>query len=98
MQDIRSIVNARFGKAERVKVGKANYAHDMESSIIMGKTETVERILNMHRKEPFGTVDEIIGQLQLDLVDSWNEFHRKHRTRTAPITLETVLKQQEYIK
>ena len=47
MQDVRSIVNARFGKADRVKVGKVNYAHDLESSLIMGKTETVERILNV---------------------------------------------------
>ena len=29
MQDVRSIVNARFGKADRVKVGKVNYAHDL---------------------------------------------------------------------
>jgi len=91
-----STANAVFGKADRIKFSKKLFTHYLESSFVCGRTEAIEKVLNKHRLEPFGTVDEVIGELQLEIVASWNDFHRLWPKHTAPLSLEKVLKDQGY--
>jgi len=86
-------VESRYGlQADKVKVCKKHYKRDMESCVLSGRSEMLESILKRHFENPYGTVDEIIGDLQLELVDSWNDFHKLWPTVTRSITLEAVLK------
>lgn len=93
----KSIVDARFGQADRIKISRKFYAHDIEACILNGKSEAMEEVLNKHIREPFGSVEEIIGELQLALVTNWNSFHKLYPLSTRPITVERILKEQGYI-
>ena len=92
----RDIVQARFGQADRIKVSRKFYQHDIESCILNGKSEAIEEVLNKHNLEPFGSVSELIGELQVMLVTNWNDFHKMYPLQTRPITVERILKEQGY--
>lgn len=94
----KDIVQARFGQADRIKVSRKFYSHDIEACILNGRSEVLEEILNAHNQEPFGSVDELIGELQLKLMNNWNDFHRLFPLSTRPITVERILKEQGYVK
>ena len=94
----KSIVDARFGQADRIKISRKFYQHDIESCILNGRSEAFEEILNKHVSEPFGTVEEIIGEIQIAIVDNWNQFHKLYPLATRPITIDKILKEQGYIE
>jgi hypothetical protein len=93
----RDIVNARFGQADRIKVSRKFYQHDIESCILNGRSEAIEEVLNKHNSEPFNNVSELIGELQIMLVKNWNDFHKMYPLQTRPITVERILKEQGYL-
>lgn len=93
----KSIVDARFGQADRIKISRKFYAHDIEACILNGRSEAIEEILNKNVREPYGTIEELIGDLQLALVKNWNDFHKLYPLSTRPITIERILKEQGYI-
>lgn len=92
----QTLLDARFLKADRLKVSKYHYAIDMDSCILNGRTEIVEKVLNKHLAEPYGSIEELIGDLQIELVNSWNTFHKLWPKQTMPIGVERILKEQGY--
>jgi len=93
-----SLTNSLYGKADRIKLSKKFFQHYLESCIITGRTEALEKVLNKHQMEPFGTVAELIGELQIEIVQQWNDFHKLWPQNTRPLTLEKVLKDQGFLE
>lgn len=97
MKDIRQfamdILAKRYGQADRIKVSRKFYEEDIRGCVLTGRSEALEFLLHKHEAEPFGTVDEVMGEIQILLANNWNEFHRLFPTRTAPTTVERILKQ-----
>lgn len=94
----KSVIEARFGQADRIKISRKHFAHDIDSCVLSGRSEAIEKILNRHMANPYQSVDEIIGDLQLDLLANWNSFHKLWPRQTRPITLERIMKEQGYIE
>jgi len=91
-----AIVESRFGKqADRIKISRKHYAHDINSCVLKGRSEAVETILNRHKSNPYLTVSELLGDIQLDLVKYWGDFHKLFPTMTRPISIDHILQHTE---
>lgn len=96
--DVRPMINVRFGRqADKIKISRKAYSIDLESMSLSGRSEALEEIIKRHKDKPYGTIEEVIGDVQLLLLSNWNEFHRLWPTSTRSLTLEEVLKDQKYL-
>jgi hypothetical protein len=71
----RDAVKMVYGeKNEILKLNRRTYQRCIETTHVHSKVAICEAILKMHRENPYATVDEVLGDLQLILVESWNHF------------------------
>lgn len=96
MKISKQITDSVYGKADRLKMSKKFFSLYLESCIATGRVEAMENILNKHKAQPFNTVDELVGELQLEVVQSWNTFNKLWPQTTLPISIERVLKDQGF--
>ena len=68
------ITSARYKQAPKIKLNRDDYRDLAHSMHLSGKINVTEIILKNHKTNPYRTVEEIVGDLQLVLMTSWNEF------------------------
>jgi hypothetical protein len=71
----------RFGEAPKLKFTRQEYEKFVRSTHLCGKTDVAEKLLQAHQKNPYPDVDTLIGDLQLILTESFNEFRQVNNTR-----------------
>lgn len=85
------VASSRFRQADKLKMGFKNYVHDMATATSAGKVEILNVILQSHLDNPYRSVDEFVGDLQMLTVHSWNELQQLNPNMFVPVTIEKVL-------
>lgn len=85
------LVNYRFFKCERKKVGKKFYYEDLEASHLAGTLSALEELYNEHKKSPYKDVDEVVGQMQMLMTKYWNYYRLRYDFKKKPVQLEDFL-------
>lgn len=90
--------NARlYRQATAAKISKKDYLWEIELSHCHGKVENMRVLLERHLENPYGSVDELIGDIQLLLVGSKNDMWKLMPNHTDPANLDSLVKQTEDI-
>ena len=90
--------NARlYRHATSAKISKKDYLWEIELSHSHGKVENMRALLERHLENPYQSVDELIGDIQLLLVDSKNNMWKLMPNHTDPANLDSLVKQTEDI-
>jgi len=76
----QELTEAKFKDAPRVKIGRKDYFDVTRSMHLSGKINLAETILKTHASEPYRSIDEVLGDLQIVLSESWNEFRQVNRS------------------
>ena len=88
----REMATAKFKHADRLKVNKKEYSEYTHASHLAGKTAICEAIIKAHSETPYNSIDELIGDLQLMLVQSGNQFRELNFKRGYDkLSLERVM-------
>ncbi len=69
-------VQSRFGQADRIKIGKKTYTHDLEESYLSGYMTALEWVLNQDAQQKFETKDDLLAALHIETVEAWNRMHK----------------------
>jgi len=80
-----------MARADKKKFGRANFGRIIEYAYLTGGTHCLYTLLDSHKKEPFQSVDELIGELQTYFLDIGNDVIRHHYKKMAPLNLEEML-------
>jgi hypothetical protein len=87
----RDSVRMTYGdKVESIKINRKNYQKFIELTHTHSKVSICEAILKSHKANPYKNVDELIGDLQLVLVESWSHFKKLDPNKRA-ITVEDLI-------
>lgn len=86
------VARSRYGKVDRVKMCQKNYSHDMSMATSSGKIEVINVLLQSHLDNPYTSVEELMGDIQLLAVHSWNELHSLNPKSFVPTNIERILK------
>lgn len=70
----QDVAIAKYKDAPRVKLAKKEYENTLRSMHLSAKINLSEILLRMHKTNPYQSIDELIGDLQVVLVNSWKEF------------------------
>lgn len=85
--------NARlYRQAESAKIGKKSYLWEVELSHCHGKVEIARSLLERHLENPYTNVDELIGDIQILLVESKNELWKLMPNHTDHANLDRLIK------
>lgn len=87
----RTMARAKFNQSDRLKIAKPTWIKDMTAAHLIGKIEALETVLKSHAKRPYSDMDEMIGDIQILLADSWGHMHRINPTYTRPVSVERIL-------
>lgn len=78
----REAVMLTFGpQSDVLKINKKTYQRCVELTHVHSKVSICESILKSHRENPYQTVDELLGDLQIVLAASWNHFRKIDPTK-----------------
>lgn len=88
---IKDLIRAKFGTSDKAKFNPKSYSCDLASLFFSGQTSIIEEILSRHNENPYQNQDEIIGDLQILLMEQWNEFRKLYPLTSKPLTLEQIL-------
>lgn len=55
---------------------------------LLGRAAGSQKIIENHQKQPYNSIDELIGDLQLEVVNCLNDFKRSSGARMPTQTLE----------
>ncbi len=86
-----------YRQADNVKIGKKAYLWEIELTHNHGKVEIARSLLERHLENPYKSVDELIGDIQLLLVESKNDLWKLMPNHTDPANLERLIKDTEAI-
>lgn len=96
----RDLVNGLFrgvtGKPPRKKVSKAYYQRDIDMAHRCGEMKVFDELLNKHREEPYEEVDMLIGDIQIMLLECYNDVRNRLKIDVKPTSLETIMTQSGY--
>jgi hypothetical protein len=67
---------ALYGGSIRVKLSKGKFEDNSKYAHLIGRSFTCEKIIARHASEPYGSIDELLGDLQIELVNCMNTFRR----------------------
>src|SRR5574343_394812 len=90
-QWVKPVVKVRFGQADRLKMNRIVYTNDMLSAHTSGRLESIQKLVDSHRNEPFKNVDEVMGDVQIIIKDAWNEFQKYNKQQCLPLSLEQIM-------
>ncbi len=89
----KPLVDCRYPKgADRIKVNKKTLLNDLVSAHSAGAMNVCETLLSSHIHNPYQTVDELIGDLQIKIKENWNTFYKYNPKNNAPLIIEDVIK------
>ncbi len=73
----RDSVRMTYGdKIPAIKINRHNYQRVIELTHTHSKVAICESLLKSHKADPYKSVEELIGDLQIILVDSWSHFKK----------------------
>jgi hypothetical protein len=88
--------NARlYRQATAAKISKKDYLWEIELTHNHGKVEIARSLLERHLENPYKSVDELIGDIQILLVESKNNVWRLMPNHTDPAHLDKLIKDTE---
>lgn len=70
------VAGDRFKACDRVKVHKTEFGALAHDNVLLGRIDTTEAILKAHKANPYPNVDELIGDLQIVLTESYNTLKK----------------------
>lgn len=94
----RTMARAKFQQADRLKVAKPVWIKDMTAAHLVGKIEALEVVMKSHAMNPYLTVDDLIGDIQIVLADTWQKMHRINPAYTRPMSLEQIINDMDTMK
>jgi len=75
---INQLTWARFPNPKNpLKIKSKWYSEEIMTTLAIGQAVLVEKIINSHKDNPYESVDELIGDLQLVAKDVLNQFNMK---------------------
>lgn len=83
-------VSQVYGKADRLKLGSYAFGRAVAIAHVHSKVSIVRAILNNHKVKPYQSVEDVMGDLQIILVDSWSQFRKIDPTK-PPMTVEDLI-------
>ena len=75
------ITCGRYPQADKRKFSKKLYCEDIQATHIAGQLAMSRAIMDKHKKDPYKSVDELMGDLQLIAMESFNFCQRKLTSR-----------------
>ncbi len=86
----RDAVALMYGQAPLKKLNRKDYQDKIEKTHLHSKVSICAAILAEHKRNPYASVEDILGDLQVVLSDSWNEF-RKLEPNKIKIEIEDLV-------
>jgi hypothetical protein len=74
----KGLTDTRFVQGDRRKFNKKLFYGDLEASYCAGVLGLIEELQKEHLKNPYDTIDEMLGDLQLLHVELFNDFAGKN--------------------
>lgn len=65
-----------YGDAPKLKINKDKFKNNSEYAHLIGRAFACETIMRRHNANPYETVDEILGDLQIEYTECVNQFRK----------------------
>lgn len=90
----RDSVRMTYGdKVPAIKINRHSYQRVIELTHTHSKVAICESLLKAHQADPYKTVEELIGDLQIILVDSWSHFKKLDPNKRS-ITIDDLVREE----
>lgn len=77
------------------KFSLGSFKKEVMHAHLLGRAAGAQKIIENHQKEPYKTIDELIGDLQLEVVNCLNDFKRSSGAMMPTQTLESAYLNKE---
>lgn len=68
----------------KLKINKKMFRDNSKYAHLIGRAFTCEMILKRHSSDQYKSVDELLGDLQIEMVDTLNEYRLQTSYETMP--------------
>lgn len=73
-----------YGDAPKLKVSREKFQNNSYYAHLIGRAFSCELLIKKHQAEPYQSVDELLGDIQIEMTECLNYFRDKGATRTMP--------------
>jgi len=87
---IKEMAYIRFGKRNAVNMDINTYKNDIDMLALHRLTNFAESLLVKHVNSPYLTVDELIGEIQLQFLNDWGQL-KKYRPLLKSVTVDKLI-------
>ena len=92
---VRTFSKIRFPQGDKRKINKKLYDGDIESSYCSGALGLIEELHRENKKNPYATVEELFGDLQIIHVELFNKYAKKHGMKRTSLVEDLVINNGE---
>lgn len=89
----RDLTNTRFIQHDKRKFNKKLFYGDMEASYCAGALGLIEELHKENKKAPYATVDELLGDLHIIMVELYNDFASKNHVSKTNLEETIILRE-----
>ncbi len=89
----QTIVALRYKQADNIKMPTKNFIGDLESAYVSGQKNALQFLLKQQEINPYGSSDEILGDIHVLLAKSWSAFRKNHMGRSKPLPLDKIIEE-----
>lgn len=82
------IIKRHYMGADKVKLARTKFEKEIKCALTYGALNAVQTILDAHKADPYKSVDEISGDLQMILVDTHKTIKRELGLKIPDFTLD----------
>lgn len=89
----RDITAKNFKQAERVKLNRKLFDKEIRCSYSYGIFCIASELINQHKDNPYKSVDEVMADIQLVVVDNYKKVKREFNIKTADYSIEKCIEE-----
>lgn len=89
------IIQRHYGGAPKVKMARSKFEKELRCALAYGTLNVCQTLLDAHQKDPYNSVDELRGDLQLLLVESHKQIKKELNLKIPGFELDNALRKYE---
>lgn len=83
---------------DRRKFSLKEFKKEAMLAHLVGRAFACQKIIENHAKQPYSSIDELIGDLQIEMINCMNDFKTRANAKMPVLTFENTFKNTEIQK
>lgn len=91
MHSHETIMFSKLSQADRAKFTRHEIKNYVQDNLLLGRLNACEAVLKAHKLQPYASVDELIGDLQIVLVHTNEQLRSSNMKHLQKVSVEDLI-------